>query len=115
MKLQYNENAEYMERFLRDYIEAHQLEQSRIALDIALRMHRDQKRTEGLPYVIHPMTLALHGISLGMTDDNLMAVMLLHDVCEDCPVCPDELPVNETVRRGVDRAHQEASGRGSKA
>ena len=46
MKLQYNENAEYMERFLRDYIEAHQLEQSRIALDIALRMHRDQKRTE---------------------------------------------------------------------
>lgn len=102
MKLQYNENAEYMERFLRDYIEAHQLEQSRIALDIALRMHRDQKRTEGLPYVIHPMTLALHGISLGMTDDNLMAVMLLHDVCEDCPVCPDELPVNEIVRRGVD-------------
>ena len=65
-------------------------------------MHRDQKRTEGLPYVIHPMTLAMHGIALGMTDDNLMAVMLLHDVCEDCPVCPDELPVNETVRRGVD-------------
>ena len=27
---------------------------------------------------------------------------MLHDVCEDCPVCPDELPVNETVRRGVD-------------
>ena len=102
MRLQYNENAGYMECFLRDYIESHQLEQSRIALDIALRMHRDQKRAEGLPYVIHPMTLALHGISLGMMDDNLMAVMLLHDVCEDCPVCPDELPVNETVRHGVD-------------
>ena len=75
MKLQYNENAEYMERFLRDYIEAHQLEQSRIALDIALRMHRDQKRTEGLPYVIHPMTLALHGISLGMTDEDRKSVV----------------------------------------
>lgn len=47
MKLQYNENAEYMERFLRDYIEAHQLEQSRIALDIALRMHRESEKNRG--------------------------------------------------------------------
>lgn len=101
LRLRYSEDADYMEKYLREYIRLHGLTQSLSALNTALEMHKEQKRAEGLPYVIHPMILAMHGIALGITDDDLLAVMLLHDVCEDCPVRPDELRVNENVRHGV--------------
>lgn len=90
-----------MEQYLREYIRGHHMQQSAEALEAAIRLHQGQKRTEGKPYIIHPMMLAMHGITLGVAKDDLMAVMLLHDVCEDCPVCPEELAVNENVRHGV--------------
>lgn len=90
-----------MEQYLREYIREHHMQQSAEALETAIRLHQGQKRTEGKPYIIHPMMLAMHGITLGVAKDDLMAVMLLHDVCEDCPVCPEELAVNENVRHGV--------------
>lgn len=90
-----------MEQYLREYIREHHMQQSAEALEAAIRLHQGQKRTEGKPYIIHPMMLAMHGIALGVAKDDLMAVMLLHDVCEDCPVCPEELAVNENVRHGV--------------
>ena len=34
-------------------------------------------------------------------EDEMLAVSLLHDVCEDCDVDPDELPFSETVRHSV--------------
>lgn len=101
MRLRFDEEAAYMEQYLREYIKMNQLQQSAVALDEAIRLHRGQKRTEGRPYIIHPMMLAMHGIALGLGTDDLLAVMLLHDVCEDCGVSPEELEVNETVRFGV--------------
>lgn len=101
MRLQFDEKAAYMEQYLREYIREHHMQQSAEALEAAIRLHQGQKRTEGKPYIIHPMMLAMHGIALGVAKDDLMAVMLLHDVCEDCPVCPEELAVNENVRHGV--------------
>ncbi len=101
MRLQFDEEAAYMEQYLREYIEEHQMQQSAVALEAAIRFHHGQKRTEGRPYIIHPMMLAMHGIVLGVAQDDLLAVMLLHDVCEDCPVSPEELDVNENVRHGV--------------
>lgn len=101
MRLQFDEEAAYMEQYLREYIREHHMQQSAEALEAAIRLHQGQKRTEGKPYIIHPMMLAMHGIALGVAKDDLMAVMLLHDVCEDCPVCPEELAVNENVRQGV--------------
>ncbi len=101
MRLQFDEEAAYMEQYLREYIREHHMQQSAEALETAIRLHQGQKRTEGKPYIIHPMMLAMHGITLGVAKDDLMAVMLLHDVCEDCPVCPEELAVNENVRHGV--------------
>lgn len=101
MRLQFDEKAAYMEQYLREYIREHHMQQSAEALEAAIRLHQGQKRTEGKPYIIHPMMLAMHGIALGVAKDDLMAVMLLHDVCEDCPVCPEELAVNEKVRHGV--------------
>lgn len=101
MRLRFDEEAAYMEQYLREYIKEHQMKQSAVALDAAIRFHHGQKRTEGRPYIIHPMMLAMHGIALGIAQDDLLAVMLLHDVCEDCPVSPEELDVSENVRHGV--------------
>jgi GTP pyrophosphokinase len=90
-----------MMEYLKEYINLHHMEQSKIALEVAVCMHRDQKRAGGLPYIIHPLTMACHAISLGQDDDILIAVILLHDVCEDCGVEPEKLPVNDRVLNGV--------------
>lgn len=101
MRLRFDEEVTYMEQYLREYIKVHDMQQSSVALDAAIHLHQGQKRTEGRPYIIHPMMLAMHGIALGIAQDDLLAVMLLHDVCEDCPVSPEELDVSENVRHGV--------------
>lgn len=101
MKIEYGNDVEGMSGYLKEYMELHHMEQSRIAWEIAECMHRNQKRAGGLPYIIHPLTMACHAISLGLDEDDLIAVILLHDVCEDCGVDPKRLPVNDTVLQGV--------------
>lgn len=103
LNLEYGKNVAGLEQYIHDYFEEHDMPQSKIALEIAVRMHQNQKRGEGIPYIVHPMTMACHALSLGVEEDELIAVILLHDVCEDCPVEADDLPVNDKVRRGVDR------------
>lgn len=58
-------------------------------------------RKSGEPYIVHPLTMACDAMSMGIKDDNIIATILLHDVCEDCGVSLQELPVNDVVRRGV--------------
>lgn len=79
------------------------LDQTARALVYALKLHHGQKRAEGTPYIIHPLTMAYHAYSIGINEDNIIAAMLLHDVCEDCGVSADELPVNECVKNAVSR------------
>ena len=79
------------------------LAQTRRALDCAIRQHSGQYR-KGIgevPYVVHPMDMVCHAIALGIREDAVLAAALLHDVCEDCGVAPEELPVQETVRNAV--------------
>ena len=45
--------------------------------------------------------MACHALAMGLEEDELLAAILLHDVCEDCGVPPGELPVCEEVRRIV--------------
>lgn len=59
-------------------------------------------RKSGEPYIVHPLTMACDALSLGIKDDNTIATILLHDVCEDCGVSVAELPVNDIVKRGVE-------------
>lgn len=54
-----------------------------------------------VPYIIHPLMMACHAQSMGLNDDKLLAVILLHDVCEDCGIAPDELPFSGEVREAV--------------
>ena len=55
-----------------------------------------------IPYIVHPLMMACHAQSMGLTDDALLAVILLHDVCEDCGVSWLDLPFSEPVREAVE-------------
>lgn len=77
------------------------MEQTLKALSFAREKHHDQFRKSGEPYIVHPLTMACNAVSMGIRDDNTIATILLHDVCEDCGVSLQELPVNDVVRRGV--------------
>lgn len=94
-------NVQEMKSFLSDYFASHSFSESARALEFACRKHSGQFRKEGTAYIVHPLTISLHMISLGVKEDNVIAAALLHDVCEDCGVPFDELPVNSTVRHAV--------------
>ena len=55
----------------------------RYAYFIAENAHRGQTRDSGLPYIVHPLTVARTLADLRMDDDSICAA-LLHDVLEDC-------------------------------
>ena len=80
-------------------------EQVEQCLHFMLRKHEGQYRSgKGhLPYCSHPLSVCLHALLLGITEEDVLCVCLLHDVVEDCGVKPEELPVNETVRKNVVR------------
>lgn len=73
------------------------------ALAFMKKAHEGQIRKDGQPYIVHPLTMACHAIALGVRKPSVIAALLLHDVCEDCGVQPDQLPVSERVRQIVGR------------
>ena len=95
-------NAEKMYTYIRGYASALEMQQTLRALAFAREKHKGQTRKSGDPYIIHPLTMACNALSLGIKDDNVIATILLHDVCEDCNTSLDELPVNDKVKRGVE-------------
>lgn len=51
---------------------------------VAARSHREQTRkASDLPYLTHPASVALLLTKAGITDDEILAAALLHDVVED--------------------------------
>ena len=92
---------EYVETYAREY----SLTEMQKALPFTREKHEGQLRKgpEGQrePYITHPLQMAAHAIALGLREDNLLAAILLHDVCEDCGVEPEELPVNAAVQEAV--------------
>ena len=95
-------NIDRMYAHIHEFAVSRQMEQTVQALSFARKMHAGQYRKSGEEYIIHPLTMACHALSLGMADDTLISTILLHDVCEDCGVSPQELPVSPEVRRGVE-------------
>ncbi len=47
--------------------------------------HKGQKRNNGQPYIVHPVSVA-HKVSLYTNDPHIIAAALNHDVLEDCDV-----------------------------
>ncbi len=60
------------------------------AYETANRLHKDQKRDSGEPYITHPLAVAYIALSLGMDTDTICAA-LLHDTVEDTEYTLDEL------------------------
>ena len=60
------------------------------AYEFAEQKHGDQRRASGIPYILHPTSVACILAELGM-DSESVAAALLHDVVEDTPVTLDEI------------------------
>ena len=95
-----------MATYVGAYCNAKHLYETRRALAFAREKHAGQFRklghsSERVPYIYHPLLLTCHALALGLEEDDLLSACLLHDVCEDCGVAPEELPVSEGVREAV--------------
>ena len=87
--------------YIRGFAQGAKMANTLKALNFAREAHKGQKRKSGDPYVVHPLTMACHALSMGIRDDTIIAACLLHDVVEDCGVKVSELPVDEHVRHTV--------------
>ena len=95
-----------MATYVGAYCNAKHLYQTRRALAFAKKKHSGQYRKVGhgderIPYIYHPLLLTCHALALGLEDDDLLSACLLHDVCEDCAVKPEELPVSDAAKEAV--------------
>lgn len=82
----YNELKELMQKSDHSY----NFELVERAYQLAEKMHGDQRRASGIPYILHPTTVACILAELGM-DSESIAAALLHDVVEDTPVTLEEI------------------------
>lgn len=101
-------SAEHMFSRLISYTETEGLRQTFFALQYMRKSHAGQYRKPSLfsdakvPYITHPLLIACHGHALRIREDSVLSAALLHDVCEDCGVDPEELPVSEEIKTAVD-------------
>ena len=97
----YQPNIDKMYTYVRGYCVGANLSQSLRALQFAREAHKEQKRKNGLPYIVHPLSMACFAIALELRDDDVLSTILLHDVPEDCGIPVESLPVNDAVKRAV--------------
>jgi len=95
-------NSEKMYTYIRGFATGANMHETLKALAFARKQHEGQLRKSGEPYIVHPLTMACSALSLGIHDDEVIATILLHDVCEDCDVGLRELPVGDGVRHSVE-------------
>ena len=100
-------SPEHMYSRLVSTAQIEKLSETYAALPYMKEKHAGQTRKPTLfsgkqaPYIVHPLTMACHAHALGIREDKILATILLHDVCEDCGVAPEELPFSEEVREAV--------------
>ncbi len=82
----YEELCELLDKSPNDY----DREKIERAYRLAEKMHGDQRRVSGVPYILHPTSVACIIVDLGMDTDSVVAA-LLHDVVEDTPVTLEEV------------------------
>ena len=60
------------------------------AYNLANEKHKEQKRSSGEPYIIHPLNVAYILADIGL-DESTISAALLHDVVEDTDVTDEQL------------------------
>ncbi|MCR5623991.1 MAG: hypothetical protein K6G11_01970 [Lachnospiraceae bacterium] len=89
------------------FSENENLEQTKKALYFMRDSHNGQFRKRSkytktrIQYISHPLMMACHAHALGINEDNILASILLHDVCEDTHVTVEELPFCDEVKEIV--------------
>lgn len=74
------------------------------AFTFAKEHHREQIRLEGLPYIVHPLRIAITLLKrFGIKKTDLICVALLHDLVEDTSVKLKEIEnlFGKKIRKGV--------------
>lgn len=96
-------NIRSMYEYLLAVSEKNGWESMKKCLPFMREKHAGQFRSgkNGLPYEVHPLSVCLHGLMLGIEEEDVLCCCLLHDVVEDCGVSPEELPVNDRVKKAV--------------
>lgn len=100
-------SEEHMYSKLKTLAQAEGLTETYQALPYMRNCHAGQTRKPGIgasqsvPYIVHPLTMACQAHALGIRDDVVLAVALLHDVCEHCGIEPDKLPFSAPVKVAV--------------
>lgn len=70
------------------------------AYEFANLAHGDQRRVSGVPFILHPTSVACILVEMGMDTDSIVAA-LLHDTVEDTDVTLED--VKEAFGEGVER------------
>ena len=96
-------NEDRMYTYVKTYATMKGMAQTLRVLPMAREWHAGQfrKGKDHVPYIYHPLMVACHALALGLDEDDLISAALLHDVCEDCGIKPEELPVSEAAREAV--------------
>lgn len=89
VQVHYQDYEELVE-LLQTSEQSYDMEKIDKAYHFALYAHGDQRRISGIPYILHPTSVACILVDLGMDTDCIIAA-LLHDVVEDTPVTLDEV------------------------
>jgi GTP pyrophosphokinase len=77
---------------MRERLPAQTIDRVTEAIDFAVANHGDQQRPTGAPYTEHLLeALEALVVGAGVTDTDVLAAAVLHDVVEDTPVSNDEL------------------------
>ncbi|MBO5999442.1 MAG: bifunctional (p)ppGpp synthetase/guanosine-3',5'-bis(diphosphate) 3'-pyrophosphohydrolase [Lachnospiraceae bacterium] len=101
-------SEEHMFARLEMTAEAEDLPLLKKALHYAREKHSGQYRKLSkfsdvrIPFISHPLLMTCHAHAMGIADDETLTVIMLHDICEDCGILPEELPFPEGVRKAVD-------------
>ncbi|MBR4588343.1 MAG: helix-turn-helix domain-containing protein [Lachnospiraceae bacterium] len=95
-------NWEHMKTHVKSTARALKMADTLKAVDFAADAHAGQMRKKSnVPYIYHPLNLACHALSMGITDDAIISACLLHDVIEDCGKTLSDLPVSDEAKELV--------------
>ena len=77
--------------FLKGYLKGKGFNDALKAINLAETAHSTALRKSGEPFVSHPIRIANALVSLGVEDEKILIVAILHDILEDTDVTREEL------------------------
>lgn len=77
--------------FLKGYLKGKGFNNALKAINLAETAHFDAKRKSGEPFISHPIRIANALVSLGVEDENILIISILHDILEDTYISREEL------------------------